>query len=117
MTGWFLLLILVSQVFMVGGQIFLKHAMNGGAEGESVITRWKWAALFVCGIGLLTLWFFLWLGLLSQVELSYLYPFDALGPLFMAFGASVALKEKMTPRLWCGVLLIVGGLLIVGASQ
>jgi len=27
------------------------------------------------------------------------------------------LKEKMTPRLWYGVLLIVVGLLIVGASQ
>ena len=35
----------------------------------------------------------------------------------MAFGASVALKEKMTPRLWCGVLLIAVGLLIVGANQ
>lgn len=117
MTAWFLLLIILSQVFMVGGQIFLKHAMNSGAGGESVATRWKRVAPFACGIGLMMLWFFLWLGLLSRVELSYLYPFDALGPLFMAFGASVALKERMTPRLWCGILLIVDGLLIVGASQ
>jgi drug/metabolite transporter (DMT)-like permease len=116
MSGWFPILIIVSQAFMVGGQIFLKHAMNGTA-GESSAARWKQAIPFACGIGLLTLWFFLWLELLSQVELSYLYPFDALSPLFMAFGASLALKEKMTPRLWCGVLLIVGGLLIVGASQ
>ena len=116
MTGWFLGLIILSQTFMVGGQIFLKHAMNSTAGGSDA-TPWKRAAPFACGIGLLTLWFFLWLGLLSQVELSYLYPFDALGPLFMAFGASVALKEKMTPRLWCGVLLIAAGLLIVGASQ
>ena len=116
MTGWFLGLIILSQAFMVGGQIFLKHAMNSAVVGSDA-ARWKRAIPFAYGIGLLTLWFFLWLGLLSQVELSYLYPFDALGPLFMAFGAGVALKEKMTPRLWCGVLLIVGGLLIVGASQ
>ena len=116
MSGWFPVLIIVSQAFMVGGQIFLKHAMNGAA-GESEAARWKQAVPFACGIGLLTLWFFLWLELLSQVELSYLYPFDALGPLFMAFGASLALKEKMTPRLWCGVLLIVAGLMIVGASE
>ncbi len=116
MSAWFLVLIIVSQVFMVGGQIFLKHAMNGTA-GESDAAKWKQAVPFACGIGLLTLWFFLWLELLSQVELSYLYPFDALGPLFMAFGASLALKEKMTPRLWCGVLLIVAGLMIVGASE
>ncbi|HVW65792.1 MAG TPA: EamA family transporter [Nitrosospira sp.] len=117
MTSWFLLLIILSQFFMVGGQIFLKHAMNGGSGDESATTRRKKVAPFICGIGLLSLWFFLWLGLLARVDLSYLYPFDALGPLFMAFGASMALKEKMTPRLWCGVLLIVGGLLIVGASQ
>ncbi len=116
MSGWFPVLIIVSQAFMVGGQIFLKHAMNG-TTGESEAAGWKQAVPFACGIGLLTLWFFLWLELLSQVELSYLYPFDALGPLFMAFGASLALKEKMTPRLWFGVLLIVGGLMIVGASQ
>ena len=116
MTGWFLVLIILSQAFMVGGQIFLKHALNGTANGSET-AGWKRAVPFAYGIGLMTLWFFLWLGLLSQVELSYLYPFDALSPLFMAFGASVALKEKMTPRLWYGVLLIVGGLLIVGASQ
>ncbi len=116
MTGWFWILIILSQAFMVGGQIFLKHALNRTSEGAE-ISRWTRAAPFVYGIGLMTLWFFLWLGLLSQVELSYLYPFDALSPLFMAFGASVVLKEKMTPRLWYGVLLIVGGLLVVGASQ
>jgi undecaprenyl phosphate-alpha-L-ara4N flippase subunit ArnE len=101
---------------MVGGQIFLKHALNSTVSGSETST-WKRAAPFASGIGLMTLWFFLWLGLLSQVELSYLYPFDALSPLFMAFGASMVLKEEMTPRLWCGVLLIVAGLLIVGASQ
>ncbi len=116
MTIWFLVIVTLSQAFLVGGQIFLKHAMNKTTEGSG-IGRWTRISPFIYGIGLMTLWFFLWFWLLSQVELSYLYPFDALSPLFMAFGASVALKEKMTPRLWCGVLLIVGGLLIVGASQ
>ncbi|MEI8384511.1 MAG: EamA family transporter [Nitrosomonadaceae bacterium] len=116
MSSWFFVLVVLSQAFMVGGQIFLKHALNRTENGTAT-TGWKHAAPFVYGIGLMTLWFFLWLGLLSQVELSYLYPFDALSPLFMAFGASLVLKERMTPRLWLGILLIVGGLLIVGASQ
>jgi undecaprenyl phosphate-alpha-L-ara4N flippase subunit ArnE len=115
-TGGFLVLVILSQALMVGGQIFLKHALNSTVDGSET-SIWKRAAPFAYGLGLMTLWFFLWLGLLSQVELSYLYPFDALSPLFMAFGASMVLKEKMTPRLWGGVLLIVAGLLIVGASQ
>ena len=116
MTGGFLVLVIISQAFVVGGQIFLKHGLNSTSDGSEAST-WKRTAPFACGLGLMTLWFFLWLELLSQVELSYLYPFDALGPLFMAFGASMILKEKMTPRLWGGVLLIVVGLAIVGASQ
>ena len=116
MTSGFFVLVILSQALVVGGQIFLKHALNSTLDGSETST-WKRVAPFAYGLGLMTLWFFLWLGLLSQVELSYLYPFDALGPLFMAFGASMMLKEKMTPRLWYGVLLIVVGLLIVGASQ
>jgi undecaprenyl phosphate-alpha-L-ara4N flippase subunit ArnE len=116
MSSGFFVLIVLSQVSMVGGQIFLKHALNRTGKGVET-SGWTQAAPFAYGFGLMTLWFFLWLGLLSQFELSYLYPFDALSPLFMAFGASLVLKEKMTPRLWYGILLIVGGLLIVGASQ
>lgn len=101
---------------MVGGQIFLKFALNRPDE-EIKTLSWRRTAPFVYGIGLMTLWFFLWLGLLSQVELSYLYPFDAMSPLFMAFGASIILGEKMTPRLWGGISLIIIGLLIVGMSQ
>jgi undecaprenyl phosphate-alpha-L-ara4N flippase subunit ArnE len=115
-TSGFFVLVILSQALVVGGQIFLKHALNSTLDGSET-SPWKRVAPFAYGLGLMTLWFFLWLELLSQVELSYLYPFDALGPLFMAFGASMMLKEKMTPRLWCGVLLIVVGLLIVGASQ
>lgn len=116
MSGGSFVLIVLSQVLLVGGQIFLKHALNRTGEGVET-TLWKQAAPFAYGIGLLTLWFFLWVGLLSRFDLSYLFPFDALSPLFMAVGASLVLKEKMTRRLWCGVLLIVVGLLIVGASQ
>ena len=115
-TGWFLVFVTLSQIFMVAGQIFLKHALNETTEGVKTASRARNLS-FISGICLMTLWFFLWLGLLSQVELSYLYPFDALSPLFMAFAASMILKEKITPRIWYGTLLIASGLLIVGASQ
>jgi len=116
MTAGFLLLIVLSQALMVGGQVFLKHALNGLDAGAET-AAWRKAAPFVYSIGLMTLWFFLWVGLLSRFDLSYLFPFDALSPLLMALGASLVLKEKMTRRLWFGILLIVVGLLLVGASQ
>ncbi len=114
MKPLFWILLLLSQIALVGGQIFLKHAMNE-TVGESVQKK-KVATSFACGIGLMTLWFFLWLGLMPMADLSFLYPFEALSPLLLAFGASLVLKEKMTPRLWIGVLLIVSGLLVVALS-
>jgi undecaprenyl phosphate-alpha-L-ara4N flippase subunit ArnE len=76
-TSGFFVLVILSQALVVGGQIFLKHALNSTGDGSETST-WKRAAPFAYGLGLMTLWFFLWLELLSQVELSYLYPFDAL---------------------------------------
>jgi undecaprenyl phosphate-alpha-L-ara4N flippase subunit ArnE len=115
MKPLFWVLLVLSQLALVGGQIFLKHAMNA-TVGESV-SRAKVVRSFATGIGLLTLWFFLWLALMPMADLSFLYPFEALSPLLLAFAASLILKEKMTVQLWVGMLLIVSGLLVVALSE
>jgi uncharacterized membrane protein len=60
--------------------------------------------------------FFLWEGLLSKFDLSYLYPFDGLNRVVLMFAASIFLKEKMTLELWVGVALICAGVLLVSRS-
>lgn len=107
-------LILFSQVCLVAGQIWLKHAMNM-TNGDSLSKR-KFIPMFALGIGAMTAWFLIWLGLMRHFELSYLYPFEGLSPLLLSSAASVFLKEKMTVRLWCGILLISAGLSLVAAS-
>ena len=107
-------LILISQICLVAGQIWLKHAMNETTAEET--RKKKFALHFALGIAAMTLWFLLWLGLMRHFDLSYLYPFEGLSPLFMAAGASFFLKEKMTYRLWIGILLISAGLALVSAS-
>ncbi len=108
-------LILFSQVCLVAGQIWLKHAMN--QTNEETLKKSLFIRNFALGIGSLTLWFLLWLGLMRHFDLSYLYPFEGLSPLLMAAGASVFLKEKMTWRLWGGMLLISAGLALVSISN
>ena len=66
-----LTLILIALFTFVGGQILLKHAM---APVESGITKRRFAVLLVSGILLMTISFFLTLGLLQRFDLSYLYP-------------------------------------------
>lgn len=114
MTLTAILLILFSQCCLVAGQIWLKHAMNQTHHEE--IKKSIFVRNFALGIAAMTLWFLLWLGLMRHFDLSYLYPFEGLSPLLMAAAASVFLKEKMTWRLWGGILLISIGLALVSAS-
>lgn len=94
------------QIPLVGGQVFLKHAMSGARR------RWH----FVAGIGCLSLWFFLWLGLLQQQELSRIFPFEGLNPAFMVIAAWFFLKEKVPPKAWVGVILVCVGIALVSGS-
>lgn len=76
----------------------------------------RFAGVFLMGIASMTLWFLLWLGLMRHFDLSYLYPFEGLSPILLVAGAKFFLKEKMTPRLWVGTLIISAGLALVAAS-
>ena len=107
-------LCIVCQFFLVGGQILLKHATNGlaasGIRSRKVILR------FAGGIGLLSIWFFLWLGLLQDLELSKVYPFEGLNPALLVVGAAIFLRERVSPRAWIGIGLISAGVALVSSS-
>jgi undecaprenyl phosphate-alpha-L-ara4N flippase subunit ArnE len=107
-------LCLLCQICLVGGQLFLKHAMNAAEAGEK---HWAVTASgFGGGVLLLSLWFFLWLGLLRDWELTRLFPFEALSPLLLALGAWGFLNERISARAWVGVVLIGVGVLLVAAG-
>ena len=115
MTWVPIVLILLSVAALVVGQVCLKHATNLAADGTAA--RWRAARMFASGIGAMTLWFFLWLGLLQRLDLSYLYPFEALSAVFVCLAGSLLLRERLTPRLWFGVFLISLGVLLVSATD
>ncbi len=64
----------------------------------------------------MTLWFFLWLGLLSKWDISKLFPFEGLNPVLMAIAAWLVLKEKLPISAWFGLVLVCVGIAIVSAS-
>jgi len=102
------LLVLIAESCSVTGQVLFKHAMGGG-EGNR-------AAKLTAGVAVMAVNFFLWVGLLSKFDLSYLYPFDGLNRILLVVAASIFLKEKMSLNLWVGVLLICAGVLLVARS-
>jgi uncharacterized membrane protein len=108
------LLIVVSLVSFVVAQLILKRAMELSA------TRGLANSRFVClttvGIVLMTISFFLTLGLLQRYDLSYLYPFQGLSVIFITLLAAVVLKETLNARLTIGTLLITAGIVLVSIS-
>lgn len=98
---------LLSQLFLICGQLLLKRAMH--------FTPIRIRTL-VGGIALLSVWFFLWLGLLADWDLSRLFPFEGLNPVLVVFGAWLFLKERVPLLGWIGIGLISLGVGLVTAS-
>jgi len=114
MTAFTLFLCLLCQVLVVAGNLLLKHAM-AGMDGEDR-SRLQTGVWLFAGIALFSLWFFLWLDLLSKYELSQLYSFEGLAPVFLMGGAWLFLGEKVPLRGWIGVSLIGAGLMLVAGA-
>ena len=114
MSPMILLLILVALVAFVVGQLLLKRAMESTVRGGY---RQRTFVLFILsGTGTMAVSYFLNLGLLQQLELSYLYPFQGLSVIFITAAAAILLREKMTPKLILGSLLITAGVALVSIS-
>ncbi len=112
LTAWILLLL--SQIALVAAQIFLKHAMS-----EREVTRAKsnrWIAQLALGIGTMTVWFLLWVGIMHVVDLSKLMPLEGISPLLIVLGASLFLRERLQARGWAGIILTCCGVLLVSMS-
>ncbi len=104
------LLIALSVASSVAGQILFKHAM------DDAHSRKKSGIILTAGVFVMAVGFFVWLRLLTRFDLSFLYPFEGLDRIFVLPAAAFFLREKITARLWIGVFLIVGGVVLVAAS-
>ena len=106
--------IVVSLVSFVAAQLILKRAM--AATTTTGFRSAQFVSKVAGGIILMTISFFLTLGLLQRFDLSYLYPFQGLSVIFITLMAAVALKEKLNARLTVGALLISTGIVLVSMS-
>jgi uncharacterized membrane protein len=72
-----------------------------------------WVAL---GVTLLILWLFSHMVLLSWADLSYVLPVTSIGYVLIAITGRFFLHEAVSPMRWCGVFLIVAGVILVGRT-
>jgi drug/metabolite transporter (DMT)-like permease len=106
--------ILTSLITFVAGQLFLKRAMESTLRNDGA--RKRFVALLGVGIFLMTISFFLTLGLLQRFDLSYLYPFQGLSVIIITFAAAITLREKLSLQLIAGSVLITVGVVLVSLT-
>jgi multidrug transporter EmrE-like cation transporter len=119
-----IVLILVSVVFAVSGQLTLKSAMDKvppiGAHqvkspGETIsrVARQPrlWLGLFLFGISAI-----FWLIVLTRVPLSVAYPFVGVTYIIVVMWSRFVLGETVPLIRWVGVAVIAIGIAVVGLS-
>jgi drug/metabolite transporter (DMT)-like permease len=55
----------------------------------------------------------LWLFALSRANLSFAYPFAALGYVIIVIASILFLDEHVQPVTWVGVVLIISGIVLI----
>ena len=109
------IIVLVALMAAVGGQIFLKKSMQS-SHGAAGFRSRAVAIPFATGIVLMTMQFFLNLGLLQRYDLSFIYPFQGLGVIIITLTAGITLREKLSLQLVVGSILISVGVALVSMT-
>ena len=110
MTLFFFLLLLIANSGAIAGQVCFKRAM-----GHPAVVAWHRPAWLGVGVLSAATGFFFWLALLPHFPLSKIYPIEAIDRPMMAVAASVFLREKLTPQLILGIVVIsIGTVLVAG---
>lgn len=110
-------LIFLSLITFIAGQLLLKLSLNKFGElerGDPRRGQARW--IFAASIFSMAIAFFVSLGLLQKLDLSYLFPFQGLSVIIIAFSSACFLKERLTVDLIIGVVLITAGVILVSAS-
>ncbi len=116
--------VFISVMLGALGQISMKQGMNvfGSlrkmrmlAKPENII-KIVTDKFVLLGIACYLASSIVWLGLLSKLDVSYVYPLVSLGYIITAIFAIAFLKEKVTTTRWMGTVIIVVGSLLVISS-
>lgn len=114
MTPLALLLVLLSVAALVSGELLLKHAMR--STHASGFRQRTFIVFFTIGLFAMAVYFFLTLGLLQRLDLSYVYPFQGLSVIFITAAAALLLGERVNRQLVLGSIIITAGVVLVSLS-
>jgi drug/metabolite transporter (DMT)-like permease len=124
MTKFFIIL-LVALTVEAAGVVFLSKGLKQIGQANSmaareivrIVRRGAANPCILLGVALEAAFFGALLYLLSQKDVSLIWPSTALGFVITALAAKLILNEEVSPLRWAGVILIVIGVGLVSYSE
>ena len=119
-----MLLVLLSEIWNVTGQILFKKGTNAidagrmrGVAGHIGYIKNALSANYIwLGFSFQVLCVATWLVALAQADLSFVFPAGSIQYIFILFAAHIFLGEKIDRMKVAGTLLVMGGIVLIALS-
>jgi len=116
-----LILFAITVVLYPTSQLLLKMGMNQVGGVNSVGQLFSFGLLFrvitniyiISGVTLAVMNLVIWLGAISTLNISYLYPFGSISYIVLTVLAHFVLKESIAPIQWLGICVIMIGCFLI----
>ena len=112
----YLLLLAVSIVFTVAGQLMLKRGVNGQHLTLMTLRLFIFNPFVILGFLSYGASLLLWLVVISKLELSYAYPLVSSNYFFITLLSKVFFKEHVSKKRWLSISIIILGVILVSLS-
>ena len=118
------ILFAIAMAFDTVGNLLLKLGMNGFAASQLTGLRGHWSnvkqaiasKILILGALSMVCEAIVWFGFLSITPLNVAGPMASANNVFILLASSWLLKERVSPKRWLGVGLIITGMLFVGSA-
>jgi len=107
----------IAQIFMKKGLTVTGIDTVGFSNLLEFISRNSTSLLIWVGLLFYVLNFFIWIVILSRIELSIAMPIGSTCYIITPLAAMMFLHERVSPVRWAGILLIVAGIYFVSKSK
>ena len=123
LTAKALILFAIAMAFDTAGNLLLKLGMNHFAASSLAGWHGYWAnfkqaivsKILILGALSMVAEAIVWFAFLSITPLNVAGPMASANNVFILLASSWLLKERVTPKRWLGVGLIISGMLFVGS--
>jgi drug/metabolite transporter (DMT)-like permease len=123
-TMFALTLVLICVLAGAAGQIFWKEGMSGlgriNGMGDLLQLKTAWDIFtnkyIIIGLFLYAMSVFLWLGAMSTLDVSFMYPLLSLGYVVTTILAIIFIGENITLIRWAGIAFVIAGCFLITRS-